>query len=757
MNKSLNIYICLLVSKHSPKWFHFLKHSTSFMKIDTFSRLIKWMFVTGIALLVCMVMMRLVFFLHFRPAQYSFSNSFKALLLGVHFDVRIVCGIVLFPFLIGNLHISYNKKKRLSTGSVVQVAVSVLVMVALIIFMKKGHVGTFSLICTGILFALILIWLFVTKNCDPFENTIARRIFKSYFFLITLLLALLYAIDFEHYDYLHQRLNASVLNYVEDAKISLHMVRETYPVFTLLLLISAATVLLFGLIAWSFKKIQPAARSHDRIAAMITGFVFSLLLGMGIFGRLNQYPLRWSDAFSFDDDFKANLSLNPVQSFLSTLQFRHSTYDLKKVQEYYPLMAQYLGIDHPDSQALNYKRIFVPGQSVNTPNIVVVICESFSAYKSSMWGNPLNTTPYFNEMCKQGIFFDRCFTPAYGTARGVWAVVTGIPDVEYPNTASRNPAAVDQHTIINDFTAYDKFYFLGGSLSWANIRGLLTNNIAGLRLYEEDSYKAKTIDVWGISDKSLFLSANDVLKEQIHPFFAIIQTADNHRPYTIPDEDRHTFKLKKYSADSLKKFGFESNEELNAFRYTDFSFETFIESAKKERYFSNTIFVFVGDHGIRGDPGVMFPRAWSVDGLTTQHVPLLFYSPLLLAPQRIHKTCSQLDLLPSVTALANIPAVNTTLGKNLFDTVQKNNGRFNNSAFLFDPNIKQIGMVTDEYCYVHNLLSGTEDFRSSRTDSSILQIPGARGDERAIKALTRAYYETARYMMLNNLKRNAVQ
>ena len=97
--------------------------------------------------------------------------------------------------------------------------------------------------------------------------------------------------------------------------------------------------------------------------------------------------------------------------------------------------------------------------------------------------------------------------------------------------------------------------------------------------------------------------------------------------------------------DSLKKFGFESNEELNAFRYTDFSFETFIEAAKKEKYFNNTIFVFVGDHGIRGDAGNMFPKAWSVDGLTTQHVPLLFYAPSLLAPQRIDKTCSQTDLL----------------------------------------------------------------------------------------------------------------
>ncbi len=114
-----------------------------------------------------------------------------------------------------------------------------------------------------------------------------------------------------------------------------------------------------------------------------------------------------------------------------------------------------------------------------------------------MWGNPLNTTPYFNEMCKNGIFFDRCFTPAYGTARGVWAVLTGIPDVEYPNTASRNPAAVDEHIIINDYNGYEKYYFIGGSSSWANIRGLLTNNITGLHLYEEGSYKEKVCGCLG--------------------------------------------------------------------------------------------------------------------------------------------------------------------------------------------------------------------------------------------------------------------
>lgn len=725
------------------------------MKKIAFPRLVQWMFLTAIAFLIFMTMMRFVFFFHFRPAQYSLSNSFKAFLLGLNFDTRIVCGIVLFPFLIGNLHLKYNEKKRFTSASIAQLFFTVLIMGFLIVFMKKGHVPVSSLVYMGILFAAILVWLLGTKNCNPYENPISRKIFKIYFFLITVLLVFLYVIDFENYDYLHQRISASILNYLEDAKTSTNMVWETYPVFLLLFLIFISTALLYGLINRWFKKIQSATYRGKGFSKILIGFVFTIVLAIGIFGRLNQYPLRWSDAFSFDDYFKASLSLNPVQSFLSTLQFRHSTYDIKKVKEYYPLMVQYLGVKNPDSTTLNYKRVFSPQPLVNTPNVVVVICESFSAYKSSMWGNPLNTTPYFNQMCNQGIFFDRCFTPAYGTARGVWAVLTGIPDIEYPNTASRNPAAVDQHTIINDYTGYDKFYFIGGSTSWANLRGLLTNNITGLHIYENGDYKAKTIDVWGISDKRLFLAANDVLKEQTHPFFAVIQTADNHRPYTIPNEDKATFKLLKFPRDSLKKFGFENNEELNAFRYTDFSFETFIEAAKKEKYFNNTIFVFVGDHGIRGDAGKMFSKAWEVDGLTTQHVPLLFYAPSLLKPQRIDRTCSQLDLLPSASALAHIPYTNTTLGKNLFDTVQINSVRFKNAAFVFEPDLKQIGIVTDEYCYVHNLLNGTEDFRSSVNDIPLPQTQAVADDRKAIKELAQAYYETARYMMLNNFKRNA--
>jgi phosphoglycerol transferase MdoB-like AlkP superfamily enzyme len=594
---------------------------------------------------------------------------------------------------------------------------------------------------------------------NPFKNYSAKYFWNILLPVVFFVMIIIYAVDFYHFDYLHQRLNATVLNYLQDAGISVDMMWQSYP----LLKIGIGLLILFVLARLIFGKLLARYQQQDsfykRKGSLFYVATF-LLFGAFIFGKIGQFPLRWSDAYILSDDFKANLALNPFQSFISTLSFRSSSYDIKKVRAAYPMMSEYLGVHAPDSTSLNFERTYPVADTVSkNPNIVLVICESFSAYKSSMYNNPLNTTPYFNELCKNGVFFDRCFTPAYGTARGVWATITGIADVASPKTASRNPNAVDQQTIINSFYGYNNFYFLGGSATWANIRGLLTNNIHNLKLYEQEDYSAKKIDVWGISDKNLLLESNKVLKQQTKPFFAIIQTADNHRPYTIPAEDRDEFKLLSYSTDSLKRFGFESNEEMNAFRYTDFGFQKFMEAAQKESYFKNTIFVFVGDHGIRYNGALdYFPKAWTEQGLTCEHVPLLFYAPGFLKPQRIHDVSSQVDILPTIASLAKIPYSNNSLGRNLFDTVPASQQYIpayptEKYAFVIDHDVHTIGLVSNQYYYLKNLKTGKVEFVSMTGNDPVPVNTTTDSVKNYLQTLTDAYYETAKYLLLNNKKK----
>ena len=657
------------------------------MKRLKIPRYIQWIGLTGIIFLLLMSLLRLALVLTFKiPSAHStpFTSVF---LLGLRYDLRMVSIACLLLFLIGSIPVLHPLEK------------------------KWGKKISFWI--WGLLIALFVVF---------------------------------YTIDFANYAYLSQRITGSVINYLDDATISMRMVWQTYHVGWILLCLFILFVALFALIKIAYNFVLSGPKEVSPNIRVTWAIVFFLLLSLGIFGRMGQYPLRWSDAFAFGDDYAANISLNPFQSFFSSFSFRHSSYDAKKLKEAYPLVAQYLGVNHPDSTTLNYDRTSTANTPTSTLNVVIIICESFSAYKSSMYGNPLNTTPYFNQLCKEGVFFNRCFTPSYGTARGVWAVVTGIPDVELQTTASRNPHAVDQHTIINDFKGYEKYYFIGGSTSWANIRGLLENNIQQLHLYEQDQYDAPKVDVWGISDKNLFLEANKILSSQKKPFIAVIQTADNHRPYTIPKEDQSEFKLKDVPKDSLQKYGFENVEEYNAFRYTDFGYQKFMEAAKASPYFNNTIFVFVGDHGIRGDAGKMFPKAWT-EQLTSEHVPLLFYAPSLLQPKEISTYSSQVDVLPTIAGICGIPYTNTALGRNLLSLDSTKTF----ASFIYDYDRKKIGVVQDGYYYTYGLNNSSPEQLFSITNN---QLPLAKDSiKQQLRKTTDAFYETSRYLLLNNKKR----
>lgn len=657
-------------------------------------RVLKWHLLNVIVLLSFMTVMRFGFYLYFNQQGFRFTELVPAFVLGLRYDLRAVCLILLMFWMAGSLPV-----------------------------------------------------------LNPFLGKRQYRSWMVVWYLLSFVFIFFYSIDLAHYAYLAQRLNASVLGYLEDTGISAEMVWQSYPLIRILLLIIAVTT---G-IGYVFRKIYqntaqqvipPPRRKRILIVSLVV-----ILSCTAIFGRFNQYPLRWSDAFAMGSDYKANLALNPFESFFNTLRYRGKAFDEKEVREGVGFLSGYFGFDPSAGLPAAYARSVSPDSLKLRvrPNVILVICESFSAYKSSMWGNPLATTPFFDSLSRKGLFFDRCFTPTYGTARGVWATLTGLPDVDIRQTASRNPAAVDQQLILPQFKGYEKYYFIGGSPSWANIRGLLMNNIAGLHLYEEENLKSPRLDVWGVSDKNLFLEAVDILGQEKNPFFAVIQTADNHRPYSIPAEDTD-FIIHNPSEDSLDRFGFKDQpsyekklKEFNAFRYTDYTFQKFIRAAEQQPFFSNTLFVFVGDHGIPGDVGDMLPSSWTTHRLSAVHVPLLFYAPAWLPARRDPRICSQIDVMPTIAGICGQPYINSALGRDI--SKGDNEKPF---AFIFDPDQRKIGLVMGDYLYRTPLLKGKEEFVSASQGREMEKLTEGRKEE--MRKLTKALFHTAGYLLLNNKK-----
>jgi phosphoglycerol transferase MdoB-like AlkP superfamily enzyme len=573
---------------------------------------------------------------------------------------------------------------------------------------------------------------------NPARRSAARIVWLGYLTAAQSVVLFLYLVDFGHYSYVRARLNASLADHLTPVAVAARVAWETYPIAPGVL----GLVLLVSGYAWLVRRagrtaLAPVAEPLGKWPRRAAVGALAALYLLGIYGKWSWYPLRWSEAYFSSSEAVAALALNPVLFLADTAANPSRPYDTSKVREHYPYMASLLGIKAPDPQNLVFARYVIPP---NRPavkyNLVVIHMESFAAFKAGVFGNRLNATPQFDAIAREGVLFTNFFVPEVPTARSVFTMMTGIPDVSPNTTASRNPLVVNQHTLVNALEGYAKYYFLGGSATWGNIRGLFAHNVPGLRIYEEGDYDAPQADGWGVSDVVLFEKALEVFGREKKPFFAFIQTSGNHRPYTIP-KDRRRFELKHLDDAVLKDNGFDSPAAYNGLRFLDYSLETFFSQARKAPYFHNTVFVMYGDHG---NPSNL-PTAWEQLRLTGFHVPLVIYAPgLVKGARRIGFTASLTDSLPTYLNLLGVPYLNTGLGRDLLG-LAPNDPHFS----LIDRN----GVLDDEF-FLRLDPGGARLFRY-RSQAALEDVHERYPEKLAeLQRLHEALYETSKYLLYHN-------
>ncbi len=155
---------------------------------------------------------------------------------------------------------------------------------------------------------------------------------------------------------------------------------------------------------------------------------------------------------------------------------------------------------------------------------------------------------------------------------------------------------------------YDTSFYHGapngsmGFLGFGNILGF--KHYFGKTEYNND----KDFDgIWAIWDEPfLQYFAKNAGKKQ--PFMATVFTASSHHPFKIPEKYNGKFKKGKIQMNEL-------------IQYTDFAIKKYFETAKKQPWFNNTIFVFTGDHTNE----IYYPEYDKT--MNRFAVPLIFYSP----------------------------------------------------------------------------------------------------------------------------------
>jgi phosphoglycerol transferase MdoB-like AlkP superfamily enzyme len=598
--------------------------------------------------------------------------------------------------------------------------------------------------------ALPNILLMNFRSFNPRWSKTARKVWKAYWVFVMTLAFSFYLFDFGYYDYLRTHTNATALRFLVDLSISMRMIWESYPVVKAGLIILIFAWIYNGIFArFVLPSVDKSIENISFSQSFLNGFIATILVVIGLYGKFSQYPLRWSDAYFSNNAFTTALAVNPIHYFFDTLKYRKTEFDVEKTKKYIGAVRAYLGLPE-DSAPLDLKREVKATPREKPVNVVVIVLESQAAFKTGIFGNVADPTPNLDRIAKAGTLFKKHYVPSEGTARSIFAILTAIPDVNTDYTSSRNPLIAGQNLILNAFTESKKFYFLGGSTSWGNIRGLISYNIPDIEIVEEGSFSSSSRnDVWGISDLDLFKEAHKRFNEMgDKPFFAVIQTAGFHRPYTIPT-NHDDFKAVHPTETQIKDGGFDSAAELNSLRFQDFSLGKFFELAEKSEYFKNTIFVIQGDHGLPDNKAKNLSAGEIFLGTSRWHVPLVFYSPLLKEPKTVEAISSELDVMTSVAALAGKPHINTTLGRNLFDPALPPN-RFA-LLYTYYESPPGISLIDDKYfvrCTARLNCQGLFDYTSETPEQDLKLTDPERYQK--MQDLTFGLYESAKYLLYNN-------
>nr|WP_317403988.1 sulfatase-like hydrolase/transferase [uncultured Helicobacter sp.] len=605
----------------------------------------------------------------------------------------------------------------------------------------------------------LLVFLFIPFLSRFFGNI--RPFLLVFYAIVFGLYILIYIADFAHYAYLNSRVNFAAVGLLEDTKEALGMIWQTYPVIKLLLVL-VVIVAILTLCAksifnkWTYPSTKTAL-SHKITSAIATLFVLVILI-YGQYGII-YYPLRWSEAYFSGHNQITALGLNPIQNLADTRPQNSYIDNTKQAREAYAATAEYLGVQNPNADSMRYDRFSQTAGVGNKPNIVIIVIESMSTHKSSLMFDELDTTRFLKQLSQESLYFPNYYASARTTARAMFSIITGIPDVnEYFKTSSRDPYTMDQHLVWNDFDGYTKLYMIGGNANWANIRGVMSNNVSGLKIYDEGYWKSPRMDVWGISDHDLLQEANTLLEEQQEPFISLIQLASFHTPFTVPDGIAgldYTIPDDEY----LAKYAFDTKQEYLALKFCDYALKKFFEKAKQSRYYDNTIFIITGDHGMsQVSPSV--EQSYSHLALHEFQVPLIIHSPKYFPQAKVMKqTGGHIDIFPTAAGLAGVKVHNTTMGRDLLDP------SFGEDRFTFIRRLNRPPLlVSNEYCFSNEYeqAGGGSLYKrvskdSTNTESTKWELVEGQDSKlySKLKTINESLWESAIYMLYHNTKARA--
>ena len=344
-------------------------------------------------------------------------------------------------------------------------------------------------------------------------------------------------------------------------------------------------------------------------------------------------------------------------------------------------------------------------------NFVIVLFEGWiPAYIDGITGQNTGATPNFDNIIKNGILFKNAYATGARSILGfssVFASLPVLPDLPvlgygleltelsplFWNFAQKGYYTLYAQTSLrHSFKMCALAEFLGAqeTYGWEDMPLLLD--------YEEEPY-------YGYDYEGYMFVADKIKNRPEKNFLAAFFTGTTHEPFIRTQERFNKFKGKTWADDYR-----------NSLYYADWALGQFLERAQKDGWFDNTVFIFVSDHSLKEKRDSLYEKF---------NIPLVMYAPKILNPQVVDYVASQIDIAPTLYALAGLDMPYSAFGRDLLD------GRNPQNRAAFVTEGINIGLITKNGAIRHSrkdILSSekrSDDFDEAQTQDKLLAFDKA--------------------------------
>lgn len=456
--------------------------------------------------------------------------------------------------------------------------------------------------------------------------------------LRVLCLALLFGLLFvavaelTFWDEFGTRFNFIAVDYLVYTREVLGNIRESYPVVRWLTMLAVAAIVIVVLT----RRVLRTGDDHSRFGGrslvvlgwLIVTVVTALTVSSGMKDRLRNI-------------YVDSLAGNGIYEFFAA--FRNAGLDFHRFYRTLPDGDAYAIVrgmlQTPDATYVSddphdLTRAIRNPEPERHLNVVLISVESLSADYMGVFGNDEGLTPNLDRLADHSLFFEDMYANGTRTVRGLEALSLSVPPTPGDSLVKQkhNEGLFSLADIFNQRGYVSEFVY-GGYGYFDNMDYFFAHN--GYKdVDRRDIPAAATIhseNVWGVADEDLYtlaMAQMDTIHAAGKPFFLHIMTTSNHRPYTWP----------------AGRVDMPQGERGGAVKYTDWAIGDFIRRMRTKPYFADTVFVITADHCAASSGSTRIP-------LNRYHIPLYIYAPAHIAPRRVGRMMSQVDVAPTLLGL----------------------------------------------------------------------------------------------------------